>query len=72
MPSAIVFRVPGLLSISLFAARLTLANVLTAPEGGQVITADEPFDITWETDSTGPVKIQLLYGDNKMVGNITG
>jgi hypothetical protein len=72
MSSAVRLKASILICVSFYTARPTLANSFTAPQGGQVIIADEEFDITWVADSTESVKIQLLYGDNIMVGNITG
>lgn len=52
---------------------LSLASIhaLTL-EAGQVLLANEPCKITWEADFASTVQIELLYGHDVNIGNITG
>lgn len=58
--------------MSLYAARLTLANAFTAPIGGQTISAVGPLQITWTPSTSPPVKLRLMYGNDQQMALITG
>jgi hypothetical protein len=47
-------------------------NPFIAPRAGEDIPVDKPYLITWFPTSPEPVFIQISYGDNVDITNITG